>query len=282
MMRIEYDPGLVEHAVFLAIRADSDLERKLHEILDPCYDIEDEEHRNSAFERTYAAWFGRLELDRLITDLISERPLIAEHVDKCVIREAARKRDEYAELFVQPDASPDGSVSRTLLIQICPESLVQSTRLVPYLRREFLHVADMLDEGFGYVPVIDGGAVATQNLIRDRFRVLWDTYVEGRLIRQGKVTPNHKERLRSQFERAFTVGGSKPQSSLFDRIVGLERVTHGQLLEWARDPVAGLQTAGIVQCSRQAVNRFGNAVPNDADDQNHDEPNSRHTRDAHD
>lgn len=249
-MRTEYDPVLVEHAVFLAVRADSDAERRLHVAIDPCYDIQDEEHRNSAFERTYIAWFGRLELGRVVTDLIAERPLIVANVDKCIIQEAPRKGDEYAELFVQRDASPDGSVSRTLLIQICPESLVESTRLVPYLRRELLHVADMLDEGFGYVPVCDGGALAAQNLIRDRFRVLWDTYVEGRLFRQGKVTPNHKERLRSQFERAFTVGGSKPQSSLFDKVVGLERVTHGQLLEWARDPVADLQTAGIVQCSR--------------------------------
>ena len=65
-------------------------------------------------------------------------------------------------------------------------------RLTEFLRRELLHVADMCDPAFAYSPTPElGGSCQTDNdLIRDRFRLLWDAFVEARMRRWGWVAPD--------------------------------------------------------------------------------------------
>jgi hypothetical protein len=60
------------------------------------------------------------------------------------------------------------------------------------LRHELMHVADMLDPAFGYersLPTSDDGPSA-DNIVRDRYRVLWDVTIDGRLARAGLAHPD--------------------------------------------------------------------------------------------
>jgi hypothetical protein len=188
------------------------------------YEISDEEKRRRAFEPVFAECFTKLGLERIIVDLIAERPLIGKLVGRCVVREAPRAKVESAELFVRRAGAGSSVSRRTLVIQVCPQSLVDSERFALRMRRELLHVADMLDEHFGYTrdTVAPGAPGARQSLLRDRYRVLWDIYVEGRLSRS--------------LEHVFATYDPQAVHGVFDKIFDTPTLTHDDLLAWARSP----------------------------------------------
>ena len=236
MLTIEYEQSLIETAVFLAVRSDERLECELHQAVDQLYEIPDEELRQCEFVPVFREFFTKLRLDRLVVGLLAERPLIGEILDRCVVREAARRKAESAELLVQSAAGSEEHGGRTLVIQICPQSFMDSERLVPLMRRELLHVADMLDEGFGYLRETFSGEPSRQNLQRDRYRVLWDTYVEGRLDREHSGAKRQKERLEGAFGRVFANGTSGTDGAAFARVFDATSLTHRNFMEWAREP----------------------------------------------
>lgn len=236
MLTVEYEQSLVETAVFLAARKNEQLECELHLVIDKLYEISDEELRHREFLPAFRDFFTRLGLDKLIAGLIAERPLIGEHVQRCVVREAPRERAESAELFVRAGEGGDGVTSRTLVFQACPRAFVDSGRFVRLMRRELLHVSDMLDERFGYQLESFTDPLARQNLLRDRFRVLWDVYVEGRLWREGWRDDGRKARLRRAFGRVFANDAAQCDSAALDRVFDMPTLTHDMLLSWAREP----------------------------------------------
>ena len=122
MLTIEYEQSLVETAVFLAVRRDERLECALHQVVDQLYEIPDEELRQREFVPVFRDFFTKLRFDRLIAKLLAERPMIGELVDRCVVREAARRRAQSAELFVQGDKGGEERGGKTLVIQLCPQS----------------------------------------------------------------------------------------------------------------------------------------------------------------
>ncbi len=238
MITIEYDQTLIEQATFLAARRDERLERELHQATDPLYEISDEEKRRRAFEPIFARFFSKFGLDRIVADLIAERPLISEQVDRGVVREAARAKLESAELFVRRAGAGSWASRRTLVIQACPQSLVDSDRFAIRMRRELLHVADMLDERFGYTPdtVAPGAPGARQSLLRDRYRVMWDIYVEGRLHREGLGDKSMAEGVRRSLLHVFATYDPRAVDGAFGKVFDLPTSTHDDLLAWARKP----------------------------------------------
>lgn len=255
MNRVEYDPALVEQAVRLAVRSDRSAEQSLHNQVDPLYAIEDCEKRDRAFTQTFAEWFTQLGLGRPLAEVIAERPSIDQRVAMCLVRMASRRKAESAELFVRQD-SPSVPIARTLVIQLCAESLVEPETMRPFLRRELLHVSDMLDDDFGYVREEFDGLPAQQNLVRDRYGVLWDVYVERRLMDEGLVGGERMERLRVGFEKAFTLGGQPPAAHAFDRVMQCRSLTHRQLYSWANEPRQALEVNGA-DCPQPVVGRSG-------------------------
>ncbi|MFQ5352811.1 MAG: hypothetical protein ACE5F9_00535 [Phycisphaerae bacterium] len=235
MFTIEYEQFLVEMVVFLAVRSDERLECELHQATDRLYEITDEELRQREFVPVFRDFFTKLRLDRLIAGLLAERPLIGKLVDACVVREAARSKAQSAELFIQDDVGSEERGSKTLVIQACPQSFIDSERFVPLMRRELLHVADMLDERFGYQRETFCGELARQNLQRDRYRVFWDIYVEGRLARERLSTKSEEERCKQAFCRVFDSGGENKNDDAFRRVFDAESLTHRQLMDWARE-----------------------------------------------
>ena len=236
MLTIEYEQSLIETTVFLAVRHEERLECQLHQVVDRLYEIPDEEIRQREFVPVFREFFTRLGFDKLIAGLLAERPLVGELVDRCVVREAPRKKAQSAELLVQDKRGVADRVGRTLVIQMCPQSFLDHGRFITLMRRELLHVADMLDERFGYIRETFPGDPSQQNLQRDRYRVLWDTYVAGRLERENFGVNAEKERLNRSFGRVFTNTDAGDSSGVFDAVFDASSLTHRNLMDWSGEP----------------------------------------------
>lgn len=238
MLTIEYDQALVEQATFLAARRDAQSETELHSTIDPLYELVDDEHRQRSFQTVFRDFFRKLGLDRVIADLIAEHPLIRERVGRCFVREAARVRTESAELFAREEAEQQNPQGRTLVIQVCPQSLVEPERFAPRMRRELLHVSDMLDERFGYdkETIARGHPGPRGTLLRDRYRILWDIYVEGRLSRVGPGDSDMLIALESMLNKVYPSYDAQACRRGFQRVFDVATLTHAELLAFVRNP----------------------------------------------
>jgi hypothetical protein len=222
-MPIDYEPALVEAAV-LATGGDG---RAFHDARDPLYGIADAEARERAFVALHARWFQRLGLDRSLTGALAERPEVGAACARCVVGRAGGAAAEAADLLVAPPARP------TLLVRCTPERLAVPERALAFLRHELLHVADMLDPDFGYEPRLPAGSGRRPDArLADRYRVLWDAYVDGRLVAGARALASLRvERLR-EFRSAFPELGDEAPAA-FREFFDARRRTHAELVAFA-------------------------------------------------
>lgn len=270
-MRIEYEPNLVEQAVLCAARQDAALMGQLHGATDPLYQLTDSTQQESRFRETYAGFFRRLGFDEVLPRLLEERPLIAEHVGRCIARQAANVRKEAAELYVKDEEESPSPSTRSLFIFVTPDSLLKPKELEYRMQSELLHTADMLDYRFGYVKDSLAGHHPRQNLIRDRYRVLWDIFVEGRLHREGRrdpvfdpeaQTPREAEiRLQEQLSSVFGRAANGRTAEAFAHVFGAVDLTHGQMLTWAQSPAGLFESSAGANAKQSGGPDLGGPCP---------------------
>jgi hypothetical protein len=220
-MPIHWEPALVEAAV-LAAAADAP---PFHEAREPLYAIADAEAREAAFLALHAAWFQRLNLDRPLRRALAERPALAAACGRCVVTRARAAAAEAADLLVAPPAAP------TLLVRLTPERLAAGERLLAFLRRELLHVADMVDPRFGYEPRLPAGG-GPEGRCTTRYRVLWDASVDGRLTAEGRAPAGARPERLQEFRRAFPGLGGAAEAA-FRRFFDGPRPTHAEMVAFA-------------------------------------------------
>jgi hypothetical protein len=234
---IDYEPRLVEEAVLLALEGHPE-EMVFREERNRLYEIADPEARDAAFRAVHGAWFQRLGLGRTIGRALWEQPSIIRAVRACVVTYAASPRQEGAELFVRPPREGMGEAERrSVVVRLRPETLLASGPLLTVLRRELLHIADMLDPRFGYeprLPLLEVGP-AHEGLLRERYRVLWDAYVDGRLARLGWAPAEVRADRLGEFKRAFPMLGARAEAA-FDRFFGAAFRSHAELVAFVVDP----------------------------------------------
>jgi hypothetical protein len=122
-----------------------------------------------------------------------------------------------------------------LAIQLTPQSLANIEGIAPALRGELLHVEDMLDPAFGYereLPTPEEGEVY-EKLLRDRYRVLWNTTVDGRLAARGQLTAGGEARRRREFMATFPALATDAEKQ-FEKFFHGHRPSHGELVSFAR------------------------------------------------
>lgn len=225
---IRYDPELLEEAVFLAVRGEP-AARNFHRERSRIYEISDPEERERAFQELYRAWFSRLGLDRLIEKAVEEQPLVA-GVDQLIAGRATTKLDEGAELFVGPQ-------TRTVRLLLRPESFLDPSALLALLRHELMHIADMLDPRFDYEPTAppaEGGAPHGR-LLRERYRVVWDATIDGRMVRRGWAPESLRAERLAEFCQTFPLTGEGAEKA-FGRFFDREPHTHAELMAFAANP----------------------------------------------
>ncbi|MBI4842513.1 MAG: hypothetical protein HY803_15880 [candidate division NC10 bacterium] len=206
------------------------------------YEIQDPEERDAAFREFHAAWFERLNLGGVIWQALQEQPLILANTRACIVAQARASRDEGAELFVSPAGEGVGEADRRSVgIRLGPQRLLDADHLLTFLRHEVLHIADMLDPTFGYEPRLPRAELgpAHERLLQDRYRVLWDTSIDGRLVRRNWAPPSVRDRHFHEFTKTFPMLGERLEEA-FSRFFDATTLTHADLVSFASNPLAFL------------------------------------------
>ncbi|MFQ5349080.1 MAG: hypothetical protein ACE5EG_01410 [Thermoanaerobaculia bacterium] len=231
---LEFDPRLVEESVLLAIdRAALATRRRFRHRRDPLYEIEQPERRESAFNELSRRWFVRLELGDPVRQALAREPSIAAGTAKCLVVPVVKARQEYADL--KPDLDDEGLP--VLLLCLRASTLVDRDRLVPFLRHDLLHIADMLDSDFGFdpqLPTLDDSA-ALDNLLRQRYQTLWDTTIDGRLLARSELPAAAEAARRHEFLGVFSMLGEGGER-WFQRFLRGPRPSHAALVGFAAEP----------------------------------------------
>ncbi len=235
---IHYDPRVIEEAVFLAQRGrrhSGEHEAERNRI----YEITDAQERENRFTELNRSWFARLGLGKAIEQTLKEQSIVTAQVEDYFIVYAAQSKEEGAELFVATDKLVDGHARRTLRLLLRPESLLDAASLITFLRHELFHIADMLDPAFGYEPTLPKaeGGPTYDTLITNRYRVLWDVTINGRMARRGWLAAPAREQQSSDFLHAFPMLAA-PAEQLFNRFYDAEQPKHAELAAFALYPRA--------------------------------------------
>jgi hypothetical protein len=164
--------------------------------------------------------------------------LLAEKLAVLAVRKTRGRNDEGAELYVN-DAG-----QRNAILALRPESFARDAALRDYVRHEFTHLSDMLDPAFGYLPTLHlpGLNAAQQRLARERYRLLWDITIDGRLTAAGHVPMQTREQHGAAFGRGYSFWPEQKQAEVFAALWQNAAPRHGELLALIADP-RGLREA---------------------------------------
>jgi hypothetical protein len=235
MMQLQYDENLIESAVFICAKgrrlgAPPAQVRRFHKERERLYSILDPDERNSAFFQLNLSWFREWGLERALQDLLGGFPLLFRGLRIAAFRGTVQRSEEGAELFVNGSA-------RSAVIALRAERFADNGNLETFLRHEFTHLSDMLDPAFGYQP--DTGLSrhpSQERLIRERYRLLWDITIDGRLASGGNVPCVTRDQHWNQFKRAYGFWDASTLETTFHSLWSEKQPRHSRLLELASDP----------------------------------------------
>lgn len=236
-MQLRYDEDLVEAAVFLCTSGRRSgvpaLQiARFHREREKPYAIADPDERNAAFFQLNLDWFREWGLETVLASSVKEFPLLPRQLDLLAVRKARGTTDEGAELYVN-DAG-----QRTGILALRPGRFAQDGPLRDYLRHEFTHLHDMVEPAFGYSPVLGlpGLNSAQQRLARERYRLLWDITIDGRLTAAGHAPAAPREQHAAAFGRAYAFWPAEKQARTFESLWRTTAPRHAELLELIADP----------------------------------------------
>ena len=239
-MHLRFDDDFVEAAVFLCASgrrpgAPALQVRRFHHERERCYAVLDSDERNDAFFKVHVSWFREWGIEKLLLEVLDEYPLVVKGVNVLAFRQARSQGDEGAELFVNQEA-PGGARSAVVAIRI--QQFERDAAVTNFLRHEYMHLSDMLDPAFGYSPFLQtrGPGPAQQRITRERYRLLWDISIDGRLTRADRATLGTHELHRTLFDRAYSFWPGDRRQKVFDSLWNEPAPRHEELLSLASDP----------------------------------------------
>jgi hypothetical protein len=242
-MQLRYDEDFIEAAVFLCAsgrrKGVPSLQIARFQREREClYDILDPDDRNTAFFRLHLDWFREWGMEKLFTDAFNEFPLFAKALVVLAIRKTPRTSEEGAELYVNEAGDRNG------LLALRIERLGNDSSLRGYLRHEFTHIRDMLDPAFGYSPTLDlpGANPAQLRLARERYRLLWDITIDGRLSAAGHAPMASRDQHTTAFGRGYPFWTEPRRAEVFASLWDNPEPRHAELLALIADP-RGLREA---------------------------------------
>ena len=236
-LRVRFDPELLEAVVDLLLRRRADggegeLFERFRRAADRIYVLYDTpEDRRAAFHALHADFFEEM---RCGTPVSEEAGALIGWVQEVVVGRAWRPDEEGAELSAD---------RRMVGLRIQPRRFASPAELQSFLRHEFGHVADMVDETFRYG---DGAASGRlPQLAGARFGCLWDCIVNGRIARAGGVPLDHREDLEEECARLFPALPPDGIGAVVRRLWEGERPAYASLVRWSIDPGALAAWAGF-------------------------------------
>jgi hypothetical protein len=234
MIALSIAPDLMEEAVLLAERgAGREIARAFRHERNRIYEIRDADARDAQFHAFSLRWFARLGLQTRVEAAVNEHAGFTGRLCSGRIVRAITRGDEGADL-IDPVSRTTAQTGPLLVLRLRPESLLDERGLHALLRHELMHVADMLDPAFGYeraLPPSDGGPSA-DNILRDRYRAVWDSTIDGRLARAGFGTPAIRDARAREFAAAFSMLGERCRDA-FETWWEADRPTHPEMVAFA-------------------------------------------------
>lgn len=232
--QINFDPTFIEEAVFLLMRIKQgdklykDFYNEKEEIYQK--DISGDEC-DQAFKLFYEKYFCCLGLEDFFKNICKDFSHLYKPEIRVVVKRVWDKKQEEAELYVQPQ-------QKTVYLGILVRRILDLNFLESFLRHELTRISDMLSFDFQYFPhpVFGGKNEIENNLVRDRFRLLWDFYIDARLREKGFKTSKSDEEQKEEFERKFFFLTPLEREQILYKIQGCESLRQLDLLNWAGDP----------------------------------------------
>jgi hypothetical protein len=239
----------MEGAVQLRISGHPE-ETEFHREREGVYEIRDEEKRDKRFRQLHQEWFLSLDLGHAVESALGDYPLLSRDTKGGRVMFAMFSKEEGADLY--------GNTPATIVIKLRPSSLLDASTLLTFLRHEFMHLHDILDPCFAYhleLPQSEVGPTY-DNLIRERYRVLWDTWIDGRLLARGWAPASVKRQRQTEFEATFSMLGQSLETK-FSQWFDWPFHKHEDLLAFALQPESEhLQDRQQIQTGRCPLCRF--------------------------
>lgn len=237
MINLEFDPGLIEEVIFKDIRekeeqGDVKLSEEYHLAVDPIYENFSLEERPKQFRKVEWDFFTKLGFVTLVEKVLSEFNELEELVAGAVIVRAKNKFDEGSDLV----KDLNGKITKKRIkVKLLTERFHDQNFLQKFLRHELMHVLDMLSDSFCYKNEFLEGNPMEQSIITERYGTFWDIYVDSRILRSGKETIGSKESRYEEFCALYMGFPAEAKEAIFEVLWNDENLTHGRILELAKD-----------------------------------------------
>jgi hypothetical protein len=107
-----------------------------------------------------------------------------------------------------------------------------------FLRHELMHLQDMVEPAFRYLPElpVSGPSLNQSHLARERYRLLWDVCIDGRLTLSRRNTVATKEQRWTEFTNTFSFWTESRQREVFESLWTNLNPRHELLVELVSDP----------------------------------------------
>jgi hypothetical protein len=101
-----------------------------------------------------------------------------------------------------------------------------------------MHLHDMVDLIFAYSPqvLLPTYNQTQQRITRERYRLLWDITIDGRITRANHDTITNREKHQALFERAFSFWPEEKRRDVFESHWNNRAPRHENILALAADP----------------------------------------------
>ncbi|MBI3781624.1 MAG: hypothetical protein HY278_11310 [candidate division NC10 bacterium] len=248
-MNIQYDPLLAETVVLQEIArrqelGDPALFREYHVAADPLYHRRPDA-RDAAFQRLHAQFFTTLGFAEILQAELRRFPSIEAQASEVIVALAAGSHEEGADLSIEK-ANGNGQPAKRVGIRLTPDRFLDLPSLQRYLHHELLHIVDLLDPEFGYEGEIRLAVVspADENIIRNRYRLLWCLSVDARLAFAGREPLADRETRRREFDAQYRKFAPAVRAAIFERLWQPLPLSHRLLLQMATGSEALLRLAG--------------------------------------
>lgn len=236
---IEFDPRLSEEVVSREMdrrerSGDKEALERYHELVDPLYEAHPRK-RLQRINEIHDQFFVDFGFEEILRDILTEFPLILEKVRKIYVIRALK--EEVADLTMVDEEETEEMAERpdTILFRLSSESFSDIAYLRRVMRHELMHIQDMLDEEFGYNPNPPSLPPLERTLVIDRYSVIWDVYIDSRLLREGKKTVLDKDSHYREFKAFYLKIPQPERTQVFEGLWALEMITHDEILEIAKD-----------------------------------------------
>lgn len=244
---ILYDTKLTEAVVRQEVdkkerAGDVSLMEEYHKEVDPIYDIDDVIDREEEFDKLYEKFFlNNLGYEKVIKEVFDEFPFLKEKISDIYINMDLMR--EEANLMKKDPDEPTNL--RKIKFKMRPEIFDDKNELRKSIRHELMHVKDMLDDDYGYDTKVPAGLNTTEeNFLRDRYKILWDIYIDSRLIKEGRETMETKEKRFAWFSGIYRKLTNEQKVVMFDNFWNKEKITHQEILAMAADMMQAVPLLG--------------------------------------